>query len=496
MKNKTWRQWSWLFLLGLASGATSAQDQIPKLTVQWNKVTRVSQTAPTLQVVVSPLLRRGSPIHDKIFQALGDLQADYVRYVPWRPYPKLGIAELEPPGKKTSWDFSLIDPMTIDFLNATKGHPVIMNFSTIPQWMFKMDKPIPYPSDPDQVVWDYGHEKDLRDPSGRDVADYFARLVSWYTQGGFTDELGKRHESGYHFSIPYWEVLNEVEYDTPENYTRTYDAIVEAIRRVQPDMKFVGMALASPDDVPQFIEYFLDHKNHKPGIPLDFISYHFYVIPDADESPETQAYTFFAKAEAFVRAVKYIELMRKRLSPETRTTIDEIGGVAADDAQIGKPGHPPLPDSFWSLVSAMYAYIFGESSRLGIDAAGVSQLVGYPTQYPSVTMLDWETGKPNPRYWSLKLLCDNFGPGGKVVESSLPGDAYVYSLAEITRDGKRRLLLVNKRNRTTKISVPGASGGQQDYVDQTTGYQPPASRKLTSDVVELNGFAVSAVTLP
>jgi len=37
----------------------------------------------------------------------------------------------------TSWDFSLIDPMTIDFLDATKGHSVILNFSTIPAWMFK-----------------------------------------------------------------------------------------------------------------------------------------------------------------------------------------------------------------------------------------------------------------------------------------------------------------------------------------------------------------------
>jgi hypothetical protein len=75
---------------------------------------------------------------------------------PWLPYPKLGIAELEPPADgKTSWDFSLIDPMTIDFLDATKGHSVILNFSTIPAWMFKTDKPVAYPADPDQPVWDY-----------------------------------------------------------------------------------------------------------------------------------------------------------------------------------------------------------------------------------------------------------------------------------------------------------------------------------------------------
>ena len=72
-----------------------------------------------------------------------DLGADYVRYVPWLPYPKLGVAEMEPPADgKTSWDFSLIDPMTEDFMNATAGHSVILNFSTIPQWMFKTEKPV------------------------------------------------------------------------------------------------------------------------------------------------------------------------------------------------------------------------------------------------------------------------------------------------------------------------------------------------------------------
>src|SRR5205807_5927268 len=116
----------------------------------------VSKTTATLQVVVNPPLRPGSAIHDRVYSELQRSGADYVRYVPWLPYPKLGVAELQPPTKeKTSWDFSLIDPMTIDFLNATKGHPVILNFSTIPQWMFKTPKPVAYPADPDQVTWDY-----------------------------------------------------------------------------------------------------------------------------------------------------------------------------------------------------------------------------------------------------------------------------------------------------------------------------------------------------
>ena len=74
-------------------------------------------------MVVNPLLRRTSPIHNRVFESLHDLNADYVRYVPWLPYPKLGVAELEPPKDgRTSWDFSLIDPMMEDLMNAQTGH--------------------------------------------------------------------------------------------------------------------------------------------------------------------------------------------------------------------------------------------------------------------------------------------------------------------------------------------------------------------------------------
>ena len=494
-----------LAVLVVCSSASAAQDQAKKakLTVQWDKVIRTSQTTPTLQVVVNPPLQRGTPVHDNAFQSLHDLGADYVRYVPWLPYPKLGVAELEPPKDgKTSWDFSAIDPMTIDFLEATKGHSVILNFSTIPQWMYKTDKPVAYPADPAQVTWDYEQGTELRDPSMKEVADYYARLISWYTKGGFTDEAGKHHESGYHYPISHWEVLNEIDFEhhfDAETYTRLYDATVTAMKKVQPDMKFVGLAMAMETD-PHYFEYFLDHKNHKRGVPLDFISYHFYAVPGPDETPEVEQFTYFAQAEGFLKTVRYIESIRKRLSPETKTTIDELGVISADDLAQGEPGHvaKPIENSYWNLAGAMYAYLFAEMTKIGIDVAGESQLVGFPTQFPSVSMVDWNNGKPNARYWVLKLLHDNFGAGDKLVEvgSFPPIDNYVYASACVTHDGKKRVLLINKRDRAFEVPVVGASGGQLDYVDQTTAFQPPATAKLDTDVVKLGGYSVAVVTLP
>jgi hypothetical protein len=271
---------------------------------------------------------------------------------------------------------------------------------------------------------------------------------------------------------------------------------------VQPDMKFVGLALALTVE-PHYFEYFLDHKNHKPGVPLDFISYHFYAIPTADETPEVEQFTYFDQADGFIKTVRYVESIRKRLSPETKTTIDELGVISADDTAQAEPGHvaKPIPNSYWNLAGALYAYLFGQLTEIGVEVAGESQLVGFPTQFPSVSMVDWNDGKPNARFWVLKLLHDNVGAGDKLVKIEPfsafgPSHPYVYSLAFATHDGKRRVLLVNKRDRPFEVSIPGASGGRVDYVDQTTAFQPPASAKLDGDKIMLRGYGVAAVTLP
>jgi hypothetical protein len=136
---------------------------------------------------------------------------------------------------------------------------------------------------------------------------------------------------------------------------------------------------------------------------------------------------------------------------------------------------------------------------MGVEVVGESQLVGYPTQFPSVSMVDWNTGKPNPRIRVLDLLRANFGPGDKIVETEpfdRSVDSYLYQLAVVKPDGKKRILLVNKRDRPFEITIPGTTGGQQDYVDQTTGFNPPGSAKLTSEKITLNPLGVVVVTLP
>lgn len=482
--------------------AAKSSEPAPTVKVDWNKTVIVSKSTPTLQVVVNPMLRQGSPIHDGTFAALKDLGADYVRYVPWLPYPRLAVAELEPPTKDTaSWDFSLIDPMAKDFLAATEGHSTIMNFSTMPAWLFKTDKPVTYPADPNQVYWDYTQGTELRDPSGKELGDYYARLVSWYTKGGFTDELGKQHTSGYHYSFPYWEILNEPDFEhktTPEQYTERYDIISSAIHKVSPQTKFVGLALAEAAR-PDMYEYFLDHKHHKPGVPLDFISYHFYASPTPTQTINDWQYTFFDQADRFIATVKFIESIRKRLSPETKTDTDELGIILpGDSVEISEKKANPFttPEVYWNATGSMYAYLFINLAKQGIDVIGESQLVGYPSQFPSVSMMDWRTSKPNARYWVLKLLIDNFHPGDKLVDTQFASDGTsdVEAQAFATPQGKK-LLLVNKRNRSIDITLPQeANNAKLATVDETSGEGTARTSQASGTTLILAPFAVTVAS--
>ena len=488
-------------LFSMTAAAQPAPEKPNTVSVDWDKTVVVSKSTPTLQVVVNPMLRQGSPIHDGSFEALKELGADCVRYVPWEPYPKLAVAELEAPSKDgTSWDFSLIDPMTEDFLDATAGHSTVMNFSTIPAWMFKTEKPVKYPDDPKQVFWSYTQGTQLVDPSGKQLGNYFARLVSWYTAGGFTDESGKPHTSGYHYQFPIWEVLNEVDFEhetTPEQYTARYDAIVSAIRKVSPNTKFMGLALAQPQNDPRWFEYFLDHSHHKPGIPLDYISYHFYASPTLDQNLDDWQYTFFDQADRFITNVRYIESIRKRLSPDTKTDTNELGVILpTDELEIrDSAAHPNhIPALYWNAAGALYAYLYIELSKLRIDIIGESQLVGYPSQFPSVSMMDWNSGKPNARYWVLKLIKDNFHTGDKLMETKFSRYSEADGQAFVTEAG-RKLLLLNRRDRSVEVTLPGgATPHTVAMVDGNTGNNAPRVTQEGSDVLKLNPFSVAVVS--
>lgn len=479
------------------TGCARSSPSEHELTIRWDTVTAVDKTTPTLQVVVNPRMRPRQELGAAAYQALLALAPEDTRYQLWFPYPKLAVAELQPPTRQsTSWDFSLIDPMISEFMTATAGHATAMDFSTIPQWMFVTDSPVAYPSDPNQEMWNYEQGTELRDPTCTELADYYRRFASWYVNGGFYDENGAWHESGHHDQFPVWEVLNEPDFEhqtTAEDYTKRYDAIVDAVRSVSPDTKFIGLALGAPANDLDFIRYFLNPVNHVPDIPIDYISYHFYAVPGPQETIDDWQFSLFQQADQFLNTVQSIEVIRKQLAPNTQTDIDEFGTVLPTDAPPAVGVTPP--SAYWNLSGAVFAYVYVKLANLQIDVLGESQLVGFPTQYPTVSMMDWVTNQPNARFWVLKLLKDSFHPGDKMVETdlSLPIASDVEAQAFLTSAG-HRLLLVNKRNRAIEVSLPDSSHPRALIVDSQSGEGPARTVIPDDGILTLQPFAVAVVS--
>lgn len=99
------------FLLCLGVSTLFAEDAAVKVEIHWDKILRVSKTSPSLLFVATPKTRRGAPLHDSIFRALGELKGDDVRYAPSKLYPHFAVADSgRPPRRKPSGIFPRLIP--------------------------------------------------------------------------------------------------------------------------------------------------------------------------------------------------------------------------------------------------------------------------------------------------------------------------------------------------------------------------------------------------
>ncbi len=101
-------------------------------------------------------------------------------------------------------------------------------------------------------------------------------------------------------------------------------------------------------------------------------------------------------------------VFRDQLSPDTKLFIDETGVILPDDMN---PNAAQFPNIYWNAAAAQFAYLYTNLAFQSVDWIGESQLVGYPSQFPSVSMTNWTTGEMTPRYWVLNLLIQHYGNG-------------------------------------------------------------------------------------
>jgi hypothetical protein len=181
--------------------------------------------------------------------------------------------------------------------------------------------------------------------------------------------------------------------------------------------------------------------------------------------------------------------------------INEAGSILNGDMFQGEPNHveKPIPAAYWNLSGALYAYLYVELAKLGVEIAGESQLVGFPSQFPSVSMVDWSTGKPNARLTVLALLKNNFGPGDglpatDVKNNGTPADTDGIEAQAFTTSSQRKLVVINERNREIVVEVPKEClGASLEMIGGTSA--DPVKQNVGDTKVRLLPFAVAVLTL-
>lgn len=498
-------------LLSTSCYAAPAAADTASVSAQWGSITRTSNTTPTTQILAHSFTLRDNPMHDPEFRALKDLHTNDTRLQLWFSVTRQAVAELKAPtATETFWDFTYIDPLVEDYYNNTAGRHHI-NMGTIPRWMFNVpEKDVP--NDPAASFYAYTDGTTgelLKDPSGKQFADYQVRLYEWLTKGGFTDELGKYHKSGHHYKVDYWGILNEPDFEnhiTVEQYTKIWDAVATAIHKIDPNVEFFS-AEVSGAEIP-WAKYFLDVKHHAPGAPpVKYFCVHNYTNGNNDPSTWHDAYFVHpdmdvsngASANAFGDRVRQVMKIRDELSPKTTIMLDELGifNIVKPDEESCRADEPyhaynPL---YWNANGANWAVTFVAAQNLGVPLISMSQMDGYPTQCPSISMMDGETRRPNAHYWVLYLISHNFGPGDKlaVTQSSNPD---VIAQASITSAGKR-LMLINTQDHPITVDVAGSFPSDHlraDVVDQQSGEQAPRSDSVSGHAITLAPFAVAVVS--
>jgi len=511
----------------------------------FSKVVRASRTITTLQVVSNPILDRtftapngtkfSNPIHKTAWESLAALEADLVRYVPWFPYPKKSVAELQAPTETgTSWDFTYIMPMLEDFMGAVyeQNHSAVLNFATQPCWLFgdeqNKTQNCSYPANPDESDFGYvrGSRKNLLDPTGKDMAAYYGRLLSYLMTGEFIDEHGRKHTGGpayRRFNRAHghvWELFNEGEHGyTLDRYIHDYDVVVpEMIRAVggpESAPLFMGLGGGAGGTDASWTGPFLNRSNHRLALPpIDYISLHHYSGCAHRQNVSEYSSGFFGGARKYMMDLKkYIAERDSSSFPDVRIDLNELGVIMPGDNDPKLGLDADLPDIYWNAAGAMYAYMFAVLAYLGVEVLGQSQLAGSPKipewgiplpQYPSVSLLDWRTGYGNARYWVLKLLIEEFAPGDELVATScseLSGQKLesLSCLAARKLGETRKLLLVNHVNSMQPVLPSGFAANtcavSLKLVDPTAVQRGSSNgiRRATmrgGDPIQLEPFAV------
>lgn len=255
----------------------------------------------------------------------------------------------------------------------------------------------------------------------------------------------------------------------------------------------------------EFLTYFLDPANHDDRSAPDFVSYHYPGdVRGCGVDPRGDSSVAFTNFDCWIeRAVLPVEHVRLRTAAETEVLVNEIysGDLPSDTVLDG--GKVNRRTTTYNLASAWYGYAVGRLAELGVRVVGQDQLVGGPSpdNEAVVSCLDWHTGEPNAKYYSIQMLAAALGSGPKTLVAAEGGNtsaAYVLPFRRAD-DSRRRLMIVNKLAAPISVVIRGGwcttGSGEVIAAYEVTepGFRPPQPLRIAAGQANLSAYALATI---
>lgn len=131
---------------------------------------------------------------------------------------------------------------------------------------------------------------------------------------------------------------------------------------------------------------------------------------------------------------------------------------------------------------------------------GASQLMDAPGQEPSVTLLDWATGLGTARFWAVRLLVEEVTLGDAAVATTAvsagagAASSDVHALGFGDGGGRKKLLLINKRNAWVDVRVAGAACTRLRVIDEFNQLSPARDVPCAGGAFALAPFATAVAS--
>jgi hypothetical protein len=211
---------------------------------------------------------------------LDNLHSQHIRLQP--------VSAGTPQKTPTTWDFSTLDAILNPVIGVADKSPELQ-IAVAPDFM----------RNPTTGAF--------LDPTYQQFATYCANLVKYYnTTSGFKDAGGVNHVHSSSMAsltpITWWGVFNEPNINglSASDYTALYNAVVPAMRAVDPSLKFAAVELADFGSEPQtYLPTFVSGVTAQ----VDAVATHYY---SSCNQADTDATVFDSISSAFVPHVLFI----------------------------------------------------------------------------------------------------------------------------------------------------------------------------------------------